>query len=137
MTYSDDACMTSFTPCQSNRMNHCLDSIRRTAWFVSGEDCPIFRLAEQSEINIQEPFVDVFPNPVHSNATIRIALPEDELVSVSLYDARGKVVEVMVTEKQMPQGGNDILLPKNLASGTYLIHVRLTDRSICKKVLVK
>ncbi|MEM0997657.1 MAG: M43 family zinc metalloprotease [Bacteroidota bacterium] len=127
MSYSDDACMTMFTPCQSDRMNLCLDSVRVTAWVPAGEDCPAFKIAASPQNPDLHPRVAVYPNPASGPISLQIILPETTQVSILMLNQRGKVVASIAERKLTPSGTTVWVLPDDLPAGVYLLRITMGE----------
>jgi hypothetical protein len=79
--------------------------------------------------------VNVFPNPVGSNATIALYSPEKENISVTLHNVLGQQISSIQTHQQ-----GEVEIPvdmSNLNTGVYFAKVRvghlLTNKTIIKK----
>lgn len=122
MGYSDDRCKREFTECQKARMQLALDSIRRTAWFPIGSDCPRFKMAVDRNAT-RDLAVSVYPNPFGSEASITITVIGKETpVTVTVVDAQGREVAVLLQNKLLAVG-NHALRFDAPTSGIYLARV--------------
>jgi hypothetical protein len=66
-----------------------------------------------------------YPNPFTNATTIRYELPSKAPVQLNVYDVRGRRVAALVDEEQ-PSGAKEITwTPRGLASGVYLIRLRV------------
>ena len=77
-----------------------------------------------------------FPDPFNPATTIKYSLPEDEAVSLRLYDILGKEVMTMVNEKQ--KAGNYLVSINlsNLSSGIYIYRLIAGSYSAAKKMVL-
>lgn len=101
--------------------------------FSRAGNLPAQRLAVWKSTNITPPAreelaLELFPNPVRGQATIRIRLPEPASVEFRLSDLRGRLlrhwrVEVTSTSAEIPLAGP--VTP--VANGRYLLSMRVGD----------
>ncbi|NNE47169.1 MAG: PQQ-binding-like beta-propeller repeat protein [Rhodothermales bacterium] len=82
------------------------------------------------------PEVSVFPNPVRSDANVRLSLPNESDVSLALYDVLGKRVRTIVAEPRSAGRHRFLLGTDGLASGVYFVRVALDGHSILTRSLV-
>ncbi len=57
------------------------------------------------------------PNPFSGITTIRFMLPEAKMVSITVYDISGKLVNTVVENNQLPPGYHDLIWNGRTASG--------------------
>jgi hypothetical protein len=63
-----------------------------------------------------------FPNPARNQVTIRYAVPERTEVTISVYDALGRLVQILAEEES--NGRKEMKVDANrLASGTYFVRL--------------
>lgn len=65
--------------------------------------------------------LDVFPNPVIGQATVRVGVREVQTVSVRVYDARGRLVATLLDK--VPGPATATLNGSGLAAGVYFVRV--------------
>jgi len=80
--------------------------------------------------------VSVFPNPMNSDATISLNLPEEESVSITLIDVLGKKVSVIVDNKKLPAGAHQFQLTESYAPGAYMVMVKGEKGISYEKIIV-
>ena len=120
MGYAKDDCRTEFTECQKGRMQLCLETMRPTAWFQQGGDCPAFK---RKPTVTRDLAVSVYPNPFGSEASITITVIGKETpVTVTVVDAKGMEVAVLLHNKLLAVG-NHALRFDAPTSGIYLARV--------------
>jgi hypothetical protein len=73
--------------------------------------------------------LDVYPNPVHDNAVLRVALPAEAEVALTLFDASGRAVHTLPT-RALPAGSSTlrVSLP-GLPPGAYFWMMNGTSRA--------
>ncbi|HXX64056.1 MAG TPA: T9SS type A sorting domain-containing protein, partial [Bacteroidota bacterium] len=77
-----------------------------------------------------------FPNPFNGTTTIRFGLPEQSVVTLTLYDILGQKVATILQESEGP-GYHDVRFDaSNLASGAYFIRLNAGTFTRTKKVLL-
>jgi hypothetical protein len=79
-----------------------------------------------------------YPNPFNPVTTIRYSIPEEEFVSLKVFDLRGNEVAVLVDQAQSAGTHEIAFVAKNLASGIY--HFRLQAgplREVKRLILMK
>ena len=82
-----------------------------------------------------------YPNPFNSSTVIRFTLPQSTAVELAVYNLTGQRVFTLV--KGPRQAGNYAVhwdgrdySGRNLASGTYIYHLRTEDREETRKLLL-
>lgn len=79
---------------------------------------------------------DGFPNPCKRHATIAYQVSRKSHVSLKLYDATGRLVDVLVNREVNPGYHQAQLDTKMLASGVYFYRLEAGERSLNKKLIV-
>jgi hypothetical protein len=80
------------------------------------------------------------PNPFTSGATMRLALPAPERVTVRIYDPAGRLVRMLVDEA-MPAGEHSLAWDgrdgsgRHVASGVYFVRAEAGRRSDVRKIV--
>jgi hypothetical protein len=92
---------------------------------------PVRSITISSEAN---PFgISVFPNPVDGgNLTVTISAPEEREGDAQVIDMLGRVMR-----QQSFNGSNFMISTDDLASGTYLLMIRMEGNTWSQKILVK
>lgn len=81
--------------------------------------------------------INIFPNPLTDQSTIRYNLSKTDRVSIYLTDISGKIVKQLVTNKEHEAGTYEILMSKNnTSSGMYFIVMDGTLGKTVKKLIV-
>ena len=82
--------------------------------------------------------LDNYPNPFNAETTIRFNLPTDTVVSLSVYDILGQLVEELVTSTPYGKGQPSVVWSSLESSGIYLVKLNTDERTLTKKIeLVK
>src|SRR5439155_7960261 len=112
MDYSDDPCLTEFTPGQVARMDAIVPIYRpslfgtRLAQASAGEAAAA-PVAEPSGAEAARPATVVFrgasPNPSGGDCVMRFALPASDHVSLRVYNVAGQRVATLI-DARLPQG---------------------------------
>jgi C1A family cysteine protease len=79
--------------------------------------------------------VSIAPNPIRSNATISITLPETGRVQVYVYDIAGRLVAIPRNET-MSAGTHKIIWDPNLSGGVYFFKVLAGKHEFNKQILI-
>jgi hypothetical protein len=64
-----------------------------------------------------------FPNPFNSSTTLRVALPEEQRVTISIYDVLGREVDTVADDIYAPGYHSFVWDAKGAASGSYVARV--------------
>ncbi len=82
---------------------------------------------------------NAYPNPFNSSTTIRISLPEDSDLEVTVYNMLGKRVDVLTNRNYLAGYHSLEFNPDNLASGIYFIQANVPGKwnSMKKVVFLK
>lgn len=114
-------------------------------WYAIGaidQDGESISLSVKIEIPLRETTLyQNFPNPFNPETTIAFYLPEVELVTITIYDSRGKRVRQLVNDKlehgkhQIPWNGHN---DQNEAVGSGLYFYKMTagKKSFIKKMVL-
>lgn len=99
-------------------------------------------LVENTELNVEdatmaETFgVEIYPNPIFSNATINFNVDAKANVSYQIYDLSGRMIANNVLGTYTAGSHSATLNVENLTSGTYIIKVQAGAKSYTEKVIV-
>lgn len=78
-----------------------------------------------------------FPNPFSNATSIPFALPSEMEVSMAVYDLLGRRIETIIERKSLPAGHHtSTWTPKSVASGTYVVQLEASNRSLIEKVTI-
>jgi hypothetical protein len=91
---------------------------------------------EENE-NIPQNFsINNYPNPFNSSTVIRYVIPEENQISLELYNSIGEKIQTLV-DGFKSSGEHDIYLDANsLSSGMYLIVIRTPGQVYSHKILL-
>jgi hypothetical protein len=74
-----------------------------------------------------------YPNPFNSNTTFAFELEEEQSISVRLFDAAGKLIDVILDQAMMPSGETRIdYTASSLTAGMY--YAEITTPSATKRI---
>jgi hypothetical protein len=77
------------------------------------------------------------PNPVHSTATIRFALPAEGVVSLEIFDLQGRRVAALLDHILRPAGINVVSLnAEGWREGFYFCRLRAGRATATRKFVV-
>jgi len=77
-----------------------------------------------------------YPNPFNSTTTIKYAIPQEELVSLIVYDFLGRAIGVLVDERQSPGNYEIQFNGKYLPSGVYFFKIQAGNFVDIKKAIL-
>jgi hypothetical protein len=79
----------------------------------------------------------VFPNPANNSFDLSITLEESTTLNILLTDLEGQTLRTLYTG-MMQQGDHHLTTDVNgIASGFYLVSIRMPDRTITRKLLIQ
>jgi hypothetical protein len=77
-----------------------------------------------------------YPNPFNPTTTIRFAIPQNEHVTLKVYDLLGREVGTLVDEARNAGSYDETFDASKLASGVYIYKITSGNFSASKKLLV-
>jgi len=94
--------------------------------------------SNSSDLVAPEWNLQVSPNPVVQNALVTFELRDPTLISLSLYDIQGHLVQMILPERELSAGKHQYQLQNNdLQAATYYLHIRSGEgRNRVHKVLI-
>jgi N-acetylmuramoyl-L-alanine amidase len=94
-----------------------------TVWF---DDASLYTPAEIEEPLIEDITVEFLPNPLSGTGIIRCMLPENSVVSMSVYGPDGRIVEIL-DNICLDRGVQEIQWTPSpaLANGVYLMRIKI------------
>lgn len=106
----------------------------RLAWMDANMPGNCWNLGVNGEV-IPESLFNVYPNPFNAEVNVSFNLPSDEKISLELYDAFGRKLQV-ITPKNYSMGNNKITLDlSGYPDGVYFINIQTENGPFAKKVL--
>ncbi len=90
-----------------------------------------------SEVNILNHSLMVYPNPVNQYITIQYDLSEVHEITIELLGLDGRIITTFLANQKQDPGTHQqsILLPENLASGSYFIVISSPKGAACAKLV--
>lgn len=92
-------------------------------------------VAGSTVVQVAPMAVELAPNPLHGVGRLTYVLTEGSMVSVSLYDATGRVVRMLVNEQQTAGEHTVPLVSNGLAAGVYFVRVA-TDNETGSSMMI-
>ena len=80
--------------------------------------------------------IELFPNPVNSNFTIKTNLVQSGRIRINLLDATGRIVRVIQPEKTVTGNYQESFFVEDIKPGFYLVDVRINEKSTTKKMVL-
>ena len=93
------------------------DSVRKFATVTTG-------VQEKQGLPTQFSLSQNYPNPFNPSTTIRYALPRNAAVRLTVYDALGREVALLVNGRQEAGGHEVVFQASTLASGMYFYRLQ-------------
>ena len=79
--------------------------------------------------------VDVFPNPFEDNLTVKFNTLESQIITVQLYNLAS---QLLFNENfKVVKGSNSLKISPKVATGTYLLVVKMKEGSVTIKIVKK
>ena len=92
---------------------------------------------KESELIVKKATIAQFPNPASTNATFEFTVPTSDLVSVSIVNIRGELIETIFTEEIEADIAYTVSQDiSELQSGIYFVHMNTVEGVIKKKFVV-
>jgi len=88
----------------------------------------------ESDVPLQVRLEQNYPNPFNSGTAIRYALPDEEEVSIKMYDLLGREVATIFEGKREAGTYTIRYTPQNLSSGVYIYRLLTKDKVISRKL---
>jgi len=79
--------------------------------------------------------LSVYPNPYHDNVTLHYALARAQEVSITLYDASGKLVKNIYTDRQAAGNYDLRFTATDLSSGMYFLHLNTKEGGLVRRLV--
>jgi hypothetical protein len=77
------------------------------------------------------------PNPISSSAKITFGLEQDEAVTITVYDVKGRRVATIINGERRPMGQNTVeFRAQDLPSGVYFVKLSTKLKSMTRKFVV-
>lgn len=102
---------------------------------ITDSRTPYIRLMGQ-DANLGSLSVNVSPNPVSTNGTVNVTLPQAGRVVVGVYDAVGQLVSTIVDEERGTGVYGFDINAANLTQGRYIVKVTLNGSTVTNSVTV-
>ena len=77
-----------------------------------------------------------YPNPFNPTTTLGLALNEDGMVSMSVFNIRGQVVEVLVDHNMKAGYHNVVWNADGISSGMYFVRVETGSNMAIQKLML-
>lgn len=125
-----DSYQFSYNPGSENTGVYYLDDLRLAKGVVvSVED-------NKQEVPAAFMLAQNYPNPFNPATVIRYSLPENEFVTLKIYDMLGKLVSTLVNEYQQAGVFNYTFDASELASGMYIYKIQAGSKSQSRKMML-
>ncbi len=100
--------------------------------FCAGATCTLNKQPQQQDFESNN-----YPNPFSTQTTIIYNLLEEDEITLSIYDAKGKqVAQLLNNEKQQAGKHTSIFESTNLPSGVYYYHIQSSTKNEVNKIML-
>jgi len=106
-----------------------MDLYLENGWIVDVDD-------EKTDVPEAFALMQNYPNPFNPETTIRFHVPTQTHVTLTVYDALGEEVALLVNEKLPPGIHETRFLSSHLSSGVYFCHIKAEGFSTTRKLLL-
>ena len=79
--------------------------------------------------------VSVFPNPFEDNLTVKVDVLESDTVTIQLYNLTSQLL--FSKEFEVTAGTNLLKISPKVATGIYLLQVKMKENTVMNKVIKK
>jgi hypothetical protein len=91
---------------------------------------------EENSIKKTDNTLNISPNPVRENTTIKFYLKNEDLVSLIIYDTFGNIITNLVDNKNLLQGEHSINLSvEDMQPGIYFCCLKTSNYELTKKII--
>jgi hypothetical protein len=87
-------------------------------------------------MNLEKPMLNIYPNPGERVFTVQYTISCETSVNLSLYDATGRLVRVLINENQKAGSYQRMLDLSNLAQGIYFVRLSADNQIAVQKMIV-
>jgi hypothetical protein len=105
----------------------------------SAENTPGIVYVDDSNYELPQEFVldQNYPNPFNSTTTIRFTLPENQNVTLTVYNILGEIVALPIDNQIYNSGKHEFLFDASkLSSGIYIYSIRTDNWNASRKMAV-
>lgn len=92
------------------------------------------------EYTYSDHFIELYPNPTNGELSINYIIASNEMVSIDLMDATGKIVKRILPIQQQQAGKHTMLFKINesaLAEGVYIVHFNAGGRIQSQRLIYR
>ena len=83
-----------------------------------------------------------FPNPFNPNTQIEFVLGKDELISLNIFDIKGRLINSLINNVNYPAGYHNLAwdgkntIGKKVPSGMYIYKLMSENQTIMRKMVL-
>lgn len=94
-------------------------------------------LGENETDDDQSPVLEQnFPNPFNNQTSFSFKLHQEEIISLKIFDFTGRVVEILINDKEFGFGKHVVTFPLDLSQGTYFYELKAGEKLMRRKMIV-
>ncbi|MFB6272223.1 MAG: T9SS type A sorting domain-containing protein [Salinibacter sp.] len=116
-------------PYEADALTYRLKQVDTDGTSSYSEKVVVQRSVEQVEL------LGTYPNPAHSQATVRFAAPSQQEVTIRLYDLRGRRLKTVVDGKKKGRQKTTLHV-SSLSSGVYFLRLRAENTTKTQRLTV-
>ncbi|MCH8305978.1 MAG: T9SS type A sorting domain-containing protein, partial [Candidatus Marinimicrobia bacterium] len=142
-THTNTSASVTINLSDTTLLNHHRDAFQEIYSSLSGQSEAVktMRVLLKTILGIQVPGVFAlrqnYPNPFNPETIINFELPEEEIVTLTIYNLLGQVVTVPIDKKHFDAGIHSVHLDGGkFSSGVYLYRIKAGSWSAVRKLLV-
>ena len=109
---------------------------REWAWTWIGNQSTVADVDDNDIITGNFALYPNYPNPFNPVTSIKFSLPEDQIVSLKIYNIAGQVIQTLVDGKYIAGTHAVQWNASTSASGVYFYRLQAGDRSITQKMIL-
>jgi len=111
-----------------------IDGFRSYDLNLPVDEILIQKVSETAESITEHKLLPNYPNPFNPSTTIQYQLGENTHVTLEVFDASGRRVQVLANENQLAGQYTTSFDANNLASGMYVVRLRAGNHVQMQKI---
>ena len=109
---------------------------REWAWTWIGNQSTIADVDDNDVVAKEFALHHNYPNPFNPVTNIKFSIPEDQIVSLKVYNLSGQIIQTLVEGKQIAGTHSVQWNASSSASGVYFYRLQAGDRSVTQKMIL-
>lgn len=101
------------------------------------EETPVVTSSVPTKEVAKAPIFEVYPNPFFGQTNLKVYLPQDDLVSIQVFDQAGRMVAQPWKQQEMSAGDYQLILnTEELLGGMFYVILQNSTERIVKKIII-